>query len=166
MCILAHFLVFSNFWRMILFFCVNYISQYYYCELYMYVTIQEKNYRKYNGEKLFLFGLKHMSYWEISHFRQKEAVKYFQKFSKLLVIRCAESSSYVLTKNALITKIWKKLKNLSQIDVLSSPKCTGSPIYHAFHFKAVLILSKIKSFACESEVKKKFVVRWEEYWER
>ena len=62
------------------------------------------------------------------------------------------------TKNALITKIWKKLKNLSQIDVLSSPKC--SPIYYAFHFEAVLILSKIKSFACESGVKKKFVVRW------
>ena len=71
MCILAHFLVFYNFWRMILFFCVNYISQDYYCELYMYVSIQEKNYRKYNGEKLFLFGLKHMPYWEISHFRQK-----------------------------------------------------------------------------------------------
>ena len=56
---------------MILFFCVNYISQDYYCGLYMYVSIQEKNYRKYNGEKLFLFGLKHMPYWEISHFRQK-----------------------------------------------------------------------------------------------
>ena len=62
------------------------------------------------------------------------------------------------TKNALITKIWKKLKKLSQIDVLSSPKC--SPIYYAFHFKEVLILSKINSFACESGVKKKFVVRW------
>ena len=57
MCILAHFLVFYNFWRMILFFCVNYISQDYYCELYMYVSIQEKNYRKYNGEKLFLLIL-------------------------------------------------------------------------------------------------------------
>ena len=49
------------------------------------------------------------------------------------------------------------MKNLSQIDVLSSPKC--SPIYYIFHFKAVLILSKIKSFAYESGVKKKFVVR-------
>ena len=51
----------------------------------------------------------------------------------------------------------KNLKNLSQIDVLSSPKC--SHISYAFHFKAVLILSKINSFACESGVKKKFVVR-------
>ena len=64
---------------------------------------------------------------------------------------------HMSTKNALITKIWKKLKTLSQIDVLSSPKC--SPFYYAFHFKAVLILSKIKSFACESGVKKRFVVR-------
>ena len=64
---------------------------------------------------------------------------------------------HMSTKNALITKIWKKLKKLSQIDVLSSPKC--SPIYYAFHFKEVLILSKINSFACESGVKKKFVVR-------
>ena len=31
---------------------------------------------------------------------------------------------------------------------------------YAFHFKEVLILSKINSFACESGVKKKFVVRW------
>ena len=49
------------------------------------------------------------------------------------------------------------MKNLSQIDVLSSPKC--SPIYYAFHFKAILILSEINSFAYESGVKKKFVVR-------
>ena len=84
MCILAHFLVFYNFWRMILFFCVNYISQNYYCELYMYVSIQEKNYRKYNGENIFLFGLKHMPYWEISHFRQKQAVKNFQKIFKIV----------------------------------------------------------------------------------
>ena len=68
------------------------------------------------------------------------------------------------TKNALITKIWNKLKNLSQIDVLPSPKY--SPIYYAFHLKAVLILSKIKSFACESGVKKKFVVRWQLCWKK
>ena len=64
---------------------------------------------------------------------------------------------HMSTKNALITQISKKLKNVSQIDVFSSPKF--SPIYYAFHFKAVLILSKIKSFVCESGVKKKFVVR-------
>ena len=78
----------------------------------MYVTIQAKNYRKYNGEKKIFI-------W---------------------------SQTYAI------------LKNLSQIDVFLSPKC--SPIYYVFHFKAVLILSKINSFACESGVKKKFVVGW------
>ena len=68
------------------------------------------------------------------------------------------------TKNALAdNKNLKKLKKLSQIDVLSSPKC--SPIYYAFHFKEVLILSKINSFACESGVKKKFVVRCKVYFQ-
>ena len=73
-------------------------------------------------------------------------------------IWCAESSSYVDEK--CINN--KKLKNLLQIDVLSSPQY--SPIYYAFHFKTVLILSKIKSFAYESGVKKKFVVRCISKW--
>ena len=142
---------------MILFFCVNYIFQDYYCELYMYVCIQEKNYRKYNGEINFLFGFKHMPYWEISHFRQKYAVKYFQNFSKLWAIWCAESSSYV-DKKCITNKNLKKIEKFITNLCLIIPKC--SHIYYAFHFRAVLILSKIKSFACESGVKKKFVVRW------
>ena len=123
----------------------------------MYVTNQEKNYRKYNGEKIFLFGLKHMPYWEISHFRQKSAVKYFSKFSKLWAIWCVEISAYIYEK-CIKKKIWKNLTNSSQIDVFLFPKC--GHIYYTFHFKEVWILTKINSFACESGVKKKFVVRW------
>ena len=145
MCILAHFLVFYNFWRMILFSCVNYISQDYYCELYMYVSIQEKNYRKYNGEKNFLFGLKHIyAILRNFTFSTKLSSKIFSKLFQNCGPYDVQKVLHMSTKNALITKIWKKLKNLSQIDVLSSPKC--SPIYYAFHFKAVLILSKIKRF--------------------
>ena len=109
MCILADFLVFYNFWRMKLFFYVNYIFQDYYCELYMYVTNQEKNYRKYNGEKNFLFGLKHMPYWEISHFRQNKQYNIFKNFHN-----CGsydvQKVLHMSVKNASITKIWKNWK--------------------------------------------------------